>query len=67
MKDIIAFCKAICMMIGRVKVDLRYQACKRQGNCKACTLSVNSININSRLMIQVIRIHFHVMGCGNLY
>lgn len=36
----------MCMIIGQVKEDVLYVACKRQGRCKARTLNVNSIKIN---------------------
>ena len=59
MKDIIAFCIAICMVIGQVQKELLYLACKRQGRCKARTLNVNSIKINGMLMNEGIRANFH--------
>ena len=38
---------------ARQNGDLIYQACKREGSCKARTFNVNSININGMLTTEV--------------
>ena len=59
MRDTLALCIAICMMIGQFKEVLLHLACKRQGRCKAGTMIVDSIKMNGMLMIENIRANFH--------
>ena len=60
MKDTLAFCIAICMMIGQFKGSFAIPSLQTTGGrCKPGTMNENSIKINGMLMIENIRAYFH--------